>query len=71
MQASTGPTPGMEVSSRYRCASAASVRDDLDQALVEHVDIGGEPSDATARKTLQHRIFQQSRGILGGDFLRR
>ena len=44
-------------------------RDDLDQALVEHVDIGGEPSDAAARKTLQHRIFEQSRGILGGDFL--
>ena len=36
---------------------------------IEHVDIGGEPSDATARKTLQHRIFQQSRGILGGNFL--
>ena len=43
--------------------------DDLDQVLIEHVDVGGEPSDATARKTLQHRIFQQSRGILGGNFL--
>ena len=46
-------------------------RNDLDQALVEQVDVGGEPSDAAARKTLQHRIFQQSGGILGGDFLGR
>ena len=43
--------------------------DDLDQALVEQVDVGGEPSDTAARKTLQHRIFQQSGGILGGDLL--
>ena len=32
---------------------------DLDQALVEQVDVGGKPSDAAARKTLQHRAFQQ------------
>jgi hypothetical protein len=31
--------------------------------------IGRKPGDAAASKTLQHRIFQQSRGILGGDFL--
>ena len=31
--------------------------DDLDQVPIEHVNIGGEPSDATARKTLQHRIL--------------
>ena len=43
--------------------------DDLDQVPIKHVNIGGEPSDATARTTLQHRIFQQSRGILGGNFL--
>ena len=36
---------------------------------VKHFDIGCEPSDATARKPLQHRIFQQSGSILGGDFL--
>src|SRR5947209_19107833 len=42
---------------------------DLDQALVEQVDVGGEPSDAAARKTLQHRILQQSGRILGGDFV--
>jgi hypothetical protein len=41
----------------------------LGQMAVEHVDIGCEPSDATARKPLQHCIFQQSGGILGGDFL--
>jgi hypothetical protein len=41
-------------------------RNDLDHALVERVDVGGEPSDAAARKALQHRIFQQSGGILGG-----
>ena len=43
-------------------------RDDLDQVPIEQVDIGGEPSDAAAGKTLQHRIFQQSRGIFSGDF---
>src|SRR5262249_62416179 len=42
---------------------------DLDQALVKHLDVGGEPSDAAARKTLQHRIFEQSCGVLRGDFL--
>src|SRR5438445_9264632 len=42
---------------------------DLDQALVEQIDVGGKPSDSATRKTLQHRIFQQSRGILGGDFV--
>ena len=41
----------------------------LGQMSVKHVDIGCEPSDATARKPLQHWIFQQSGGILGGDFL--
>jgi hypothetical protein len=45
-------------------------RNDLDHALVEQVDVGSEPPDAAPRKTLQHRIFQQSGGILGGDFLR-
>ena len=43
--------------------------DDLDQVLVEQRDIGGEPDNAAARQTLQHRIFQQSGGIFGGDFL--
>src|SRR6516164_4851594 len=42
---------------------------DLGQMPVKHFDIGCEPSDATARKPLQHRIFQQSGSILGGDFL--
>jgi hypothetical protein len=42
---------------------------DLDHALVEQLDVGGEPADAAARNPLQHRIFQQSRGILGSDFL--
>ena len=42
--------------------------DDLDQASIKQVDIGGEPSDAAAGKTLQHRIFQQSGGIFSGDF---
>src|SRR5262245_52623263 len=42
---------------------------DLDQALIEHVDIGCEASDAATRKPLQHGIFEQSGGILGGDFL--
>src|SRR5262245_25018476 len=42
---------------------------DLDQALVKQVDVGGKPSDAAARKALQHRTFQQSRDILGGDFV--
>jgi hypothetical protein len=37
--------------------------------LVEQVDVGGEANNAAARKTLQHRIFQQSGGILSGDFL--
>ena len=44
-------------------------RNDFDQALVEQVDLGGKPSGATARKTLQHRTFQQSGRILGGDFV--
>jgi hypothetical protein len=42
-------------------------RNDLDHALVERVDVVGEPSDAAARKALQHGIFQQSGGILGCD----
>src|SRR5882757_7735175 len=42
---------------------------DLDQALVKQVDVGGKPSDAAARKALQHRTFQQSGRILGGDFV--
>ncbi len=42
---------------------------DLDQALVEQVDVGGKPSDAAARKPLQHRALQQSGRILGGDFV--
>src|SRR5262245_40053535 len=62
------PDPG------HGCEQLVSVRErgigrnNLDQALIEHRDIGGEASDATAGKTLQHRIFQQSGGILGGDF---
>src|SRR5262245_4259347 len=39
---------------------------DLDQALIEHVDIGCEASDAATREPLQHGIFEQSGGILGG-----
>ena len=42
---------------------------DLDEALVEQLDVGGKPGDAAARKTLQHRAFQQSGRILGGDLL--
>jgi hypothetical protein len=42
---------------------------DLDQALIKQVDVGGKPSDAAARKALQHRTFQQSGDILGGDFV--
>src|SRR5258708_29330497 len=42
---------------------------DLDQTLVEQLDVGGEPADTAARKTPQQRVFQQSRGILSGDFL--
>jgi ABC transporter substrate binding protein len=34
-----------------------------------YIDVGGEPGDTTARKPLQHRIFHQSGGILGGDLL--
>jgi CelD/BcsL family acetyltransferase involved in cellulose biosynthesis len=44
-------------------------RSDLDQALIELPDVADEPRDAAARKTRQHRIFQQSGGILGSDFL--
>jgi hypothetical protein len=44
-------------------------RNDLDQTLVKELDVGSEPRDTAARKTLQHRVFQQSGGILGGDFL--
>jgi hypothetical protein len=42
---------------------------DRGQVAVEHVDVGRKPCDATPRKPLQHRIFQQSRGILNGNFL--
>jgi hypothetical protein len=44
-------------------------RNDLDQTPIEQLNVGGEPADTSARKTLQHRVFQQSRGILSGDFL--
>src|SRR5262249_27045367 len=44
-------------------------RNDLDQTLVEQLDVGGEPADTATRKTPQQRVFQQSRGILSGDFL--
>ena len=51
-------------------AGQASIRcDDPDQVLVEHFDIGGKSSDAIARKSLQHRVFQQPRSILYSDFL--
>jgi protein-L-isoaspartate O-methyltransferase len=59
----------MDVSSRYRCASAASVAT-IPQTLVEQLDVGGEPADTAARKTPQQRVFPQSRGILSGDFSR-
>src|SRR4029450_7111417 len=39
---------------------------DLDQTLVEQLDVGGEPCDTAPRKTLQHRVFQQSGGSLTG-----
>src|SRR5262249_1326141 len=42
---------------------------DLDQTLVQQLDVAGEPPDTAPRKTLQHRVFQQSGGILSGDFL--
>src|SRR5262252_6511117 len=42
---------------------------DLDQALIKQVDVGGKPSDAAARKALQHHTFQQSGDILGSDFV--
>jgi hypothetical protein len=69
VQASIGPTPGIEVSTRQRRASAVSVAAISYQALIELPDVADEPRDAAARKTLQHRIFQQSGGILGSDFL--
>src|SRR5262245_15572129 len=43
--------------------------DNLGQMFIEHVDVGGEPSDAASRKPLQHSAFQQPGGILSGDFL--
>ena len=42
---------------------------DLNQALVKQVHVGGKRSNAAARKALQHRTFQQSGDILGGDFV--
>ena len=42
---------------------------DLDHALVEQIDIASKSANSTLRKTPQHRIFQQSGGILGSDFL--
>src|SRR6516165_2005643 len=62
VQARTGPTPGMDVSSRYRCASAASVATISTRRL-------SSSSMSAASKTPQQRVFQQSRGILSGDFL--
>src|SRR2546430_11964872 len=41
---------------------------DLDHALVEQVDVGGEANNAAASKTLQHRIFQQSGGTSAATF---
>src|SRR5262249_16180851 len=67
VQARTGPTPGIDVSSRYRCASVASVA--TDQTLVEQLDVAGQPADRAPRKGVEHRVFQQSEGILSGDFL--
>jgi len=40
-----------------------------DQMLIERVDVGCEARDAAARKTLQHRVFQQSGRILGSNLL--
>jgi hypothetical protein len=37
--------------------------------LIERADVGCEPRDAAARKTLQHRAFQQSGCILSGNLL--
>src|SRR5262249_55869618 len=45
------------------------VCNDLDHALVEQIDIASKSANPAPRKTPQHRIFQQSRSILGGNFL--
>ena len=44
-----------------RCAKPAD--------LPVQASVAGEPPDTAPRKTLQHRVFQQSGGILSGDFL--
>src|SRR5215831_2867214 len=41
----------------------------LEQALVQHLDVGGEPPDTSTRKTPQYCLFQQSGSILSGGFL--
>jgi hypothetical protein len=41
-------------------AECGITRNNLDQVLIERVDVGCEPCDAAAGKTLQHRVFQQS-----------
>jgi hypothetical protein len=52
-----------------RKSATDSADRDLDQTLIEQGDVGREPGYAASRKPLQHRIFQQPRGILGGNLL--
>src|SRR6516225_9006140 len=60
---------------RHRCEQSIAFSErsitqhDLDQALIDFSDVGSKARDAAARKTLQHRIFQHSGGVLGGDLL--
>src|SRR3974390_890697 len=67
VHASTAPTPGIEVMQPVAPGERCITHDDLDQALVDFSDVGSKTRDAAPRKTLQHRIFQHSGGILGGD----
>jgi hypothetical protein len=69
VQASTSPTPGIEVKQSVAMGKRGIGLHDRGQVAVEHVDVGRKPCDATPRKPLQHRIFQQSGGILNGNFL--
>jgi hypothetical protein len=59
----------MEVRSRYRSASAASVRTISIRFCVQHIDISCEPADTTTRKLQQHCFFQHRGGVLGGNLV--
>src|SRR5215831_10808835 len=69
VKASTGPTPGIEVSRIIALSESTIGGNHLGQALVEEADIGLQSYLASFAEPPEHGIFEMSRLVLGRNML--